>query len=78
MKAGKPGATIRLQSTDTWADFASAAHSGSGQWEYVFAVGSMPSAAPTFPARVKLQVAKGVQAWFDNVAVTPVADPSIL
>lgn len=77
MKAGKPGATIRLQSTDTWTDFATAAHSGSGEWEYVFAVGSMPHAPAAFPARVKLQVASGVQAWFDNVAVMPVTDPPV-
>src|SRR5262249_53861612 len=33
-KAYAQGATIRLQTTDTWKDFATAAHSGSGNWEY--------------------------------------------
>jgi N,N-dimethylformamidase beta subunit-like protein len=69
IKASKPGVTIRLQTTDTWADFANAAHSGSGAWEYVFAVGSTPNTNASVPARVKLQVPAGVQASFDNVAV---------
>jgi hypothetical protein len=58
-----------LQTTDTWTDFVSAAHSGSGKWEYLFAVGSPQGAQPLFPARVKIQVAAGLLAWFDNVVV---------
>lgn len=74
-KANAPGATIRLQRTDDWQDFAVAAHSGSGNWEYLFAVGSSVDGGASFPARVKIQVASGVQAWFDNVSVMPVPDP---
>jgi len=68
-KAYAPGATIRLQTTDTWADFVTAAHSGSGNWEYLFAVGSVQGAKPLSPARVKIQVAAGLRAWFDGVVV---------
>jgi len=74
-KTDKPGATIRLQTTDTWADFASAAHSGSGDWEYLFAIGSTPSSDASIPARVKIQVSAGVQAWFDNVTVVAIPKP---
>ncbi len=72
-KSSDPGATIRLQTTDTWTDFASAAHSGSGEWEYLFAVGRGPAAA-AYPARVKIQVAAGVAALFDDVSVIEVPD----
>ncbi len=72
-KSSSPGATIRLQSTDTWIDFASAAHSGSGDWEYLFAIGRLPN-AQAYPARVKIQLASGVQASFDNVSVVEVPD----
>ncbi|MGZ3546694.1 MAG: N,N-dimethylformamidase beta subunit family domain-containing protein [Vulcanimicrobiaceae bacterium] len=68
-RADAPGASIRLQTTDTWTDFAIAQHSGSGRWEYLFATGSPGDAAASFPARVKIQVAAGVQAWFDDVIV---------
>ena len=69
-KAYARGATIRLQTTDTWTDFATAAHSGSGEWEYLLAVGSPPGTAPLVPVRVKIQVAGGQRAWFDNVTLT--------
>jgi hypothetical protein len=72
-KSSQPGATIRLQSTDTWTDFANAAHSGGGNWEYIFAVGRLPVGA-AYPARVKIQLASGVQALFDNVSVVEVPD----
>jgi hypothetical protein len=68
-KADRRGATIRLQSTDTWRDFAIAEHSGSGVWEYLCAVGMVDDEGPIFPARVKIQVADGVVASFDNVVV---------
>jgi hypothetical protein len=68
------GATLRLQSTDTWADFATAAHSGGGGWEYIFAVGSLNDGAAPFPARVKIQVAAGTRAWFDDVSVMEITD----
>jgi N,N-dimethylformamidase beta subunit-like protein len=68
-KAYAPGATIRLQTTDTWTDFIMAAHTGSGNWEYLFAVGSRQVAPPLFPARVKIQVAGGLRAWFENVVI---------
>jgi hypothetical protein len=59
-KADQRGATIRLQSTDAWRDFAIAAYSGSGNWEYLCAVGTVDDEGPIFPARVKIQVADGV------------------
>ena len=48
-------------------------HSGSGGWEYIFAVGSSDE-ADTFAARVKLQLAAGVEAVFDNVSVFEIPD----
>jgi hypothetical protein len=67
-KTDQPGATIRLQSTDpAWADFAIAEHSGSGNWEYLSAVGTSNDEGEKF--RVKIQVAQGVIAFFDNVTV---------
>jgi hypothetical protein len=74
-KASQLGATIRLQSTVTWEDFAIAEHPGDGNWHYLFAVG-VPGAdeTPTFPARVKIQVAGGI-ALFDNVQVEAVGPP---
>jgi hypothetical protein len=68
-KTNHPGATIRLQSTGTWHDFAIAEHSGSGKWEYLSAVGAINDEGPIFPARVKIQIATGVIAFFDNVVV---------
>lgn len=68
-KAKQPGATIRLQSTTTWRDFATAEHTGSGDWEYLCAVGMLADEGPLFPARVKIQVADGVVALFDKVTV---------
>src|SRR6202044_3437375 len=68
IKSEKGGATIRLQTTDTWADFASAEHSGDGEWEYVFASGTPPGSGEV-PTRVKLQVAAGTLAQFENVGV---------
>jgi hypothetical protein len=68
IKAGAGGATIRLQTTDTWTDFASAEHSGDAAWEYVFATGTPPGSGDV-PCRVKIQVAAGVTAQFQNVSV---------
>jgi hypothetical protein len=68
-KATKPGATIRLQSTTSWRDFAIAEHSGGGDWERLCAVGMLADEGALFAARVKIEVAEGVLAWFDNVAV---------
>ena len=68
IKSGAAGATIRLQTTDTWTDFASAEHSGGGAWEYVFATGTPPGSGDV-PSRVKIQVAAGVIAQFENVSV---------
>jgi len=73
-KASAPGATIRLQRTDTWADFATAAHSGSGEWEYLFAMGEITDSSSAVPARVKIQVAAGQEAWFDDVTVRAIPD----
>ncbi|MBV9439383.1 MAG: hypothetical protein JOZ24_05260, partial [Candidatus Eremiobacteraeota bacterium] len=70
IKAARPGATIRLQTTDTWADFASAAHAGDGAWEYVFAIGTPPGSG-NVPCRVKLQLASGATAQYENVSVIP-------
>jgi hypothetical protein len=72
VSADAAGATIRLQTTDSWVDFASAQHSGSGKWEYLFAVGSLPSGQPA-PCRVKLQVAAGVVARYARVGVFALA-----
>lgn len=71
-KSDSPGATLRLQTTDTWIDVVQASHSGSGEWEYLFAVSPAQSAA--YPARVKIQVASGVVAWFDGVSVVQILD----
>jgi hypothetical protein len=68
VKADKQGAIICLQSKSSWQDFAVAGHSGSGDWEYLSAVGTLND-GEKFPGRVKLQVAKGVTAFFDNVTV---------
>jgi hypothetical protein len=68
-KTDRRGATIRLQSTDTWRDFATAEHSGSNEWEYLGAIGHVDDEEPLFPARVKIQVADDVVAYFDNVVV---------
>lgn len=77
VKSSTAGATVRLQSTDTWTDFAVAAHSGSGEWEYVFAIGSPNRGAAAVPARVKLQVAAGGQAVYDDVSVVEIVDHSL-
>jgi hypothetical protein len=63
------GATIRLQVLvdREWQDFGVAEHSGSGAWEYLCAVGRVDQYGPLFKARVKLQVAGGNQALFDDV-----------
>lgn len=68
-----PGATIRLQTTDSWTDFASATHSGNGRWEYLFAVGSIAENRAT-PFRVKLQVAQGGIALFARISLVRGAD----
>lgn len=68
IRADGAGATIRLQTTDTWTDFASAEHSGNGVWEYVFATGAAPGSGDV-PSRLKIQVAAGVKAQFENVSV---------
>ena len=78
IKAADRGATIRLQTTDTWIDFAQAEHSGSGDWEYIFARGSVGRSDASIPARVKIQVASGGRAIFDAVTVLEltVAEPN--
>lgn len=76
-KSSSAGATIRLQTTtDTWRDFAIAEHTGSGQWEYLFAIGSLDQGAVPFPARVKIQLVQGGHALFDNVAVLEIEEPA--
>jgi hypothetical protein len=74
MKASAPGCTIRLQTTDHFHDFATAAHSGNGQWEYVFATGS-PGGDGDIPVRVKIQIAAGAHAIADDVSVVDASDP---
>ncbi|NJR39016.1 MAG: hypothetical protein HC781_09485 [Leptolyngbyaceae cyanobacterium CSU_1_4] len=69
VKADRPGATLRLQSTQTWRDFAIARHSGSGDWELIRAIGKVEDESPMFSARVKLQVEAGVTAMYDQVRV---------
>ena len=69
VKANRPGATLRLQSTQTWRDFAIARHSGSGDWELIRAIGKVEDESPMFSARVKLQVDAGVTAMYDQVRV---------
>ena len=68
-KASYPGASIRIQSTTSWRDFAISEHSGSGEWEYLCAVGMLDDEGPLFPARVKIQAAGGLIARFDNVSL---------
>jgi hypothetical protein len=74
-KAAQPGATLRLQSTVTWEDFAVAEHPGDNNWHYLYAVG-VPGVneTPAFPARVKIQVSGGI-ALFDNVRIDAIAPP---
>lgn len=72
IRAGSAGATIRLQTTDTWTDFASAEHSGDGAWEFAFATGTPPGSGD-IPSRVKIQVAAGTTAQFENVSVFAVS-----
>jgi hypothetical protein len=71
-RAHHPGATLRLQSMESWLDFAVAEHPGDGNWHYLHAVG-LPnnSESPVFPARVKIQVAQG-SAQFDSVQVNAI------
>jgi hypothetical protein len=69
VKANRPGATLRLQSTQTWRDFAIARHSGSGEWELIRAIGKVEDESPMFSARVKLQVDAGVTAMYDQVRI---------
>lgn len=69
VRAATRGATIRLQTTDTWTDFTSAEHSGNDRWEYLFAHGSIARSDPAIPARVKLQVAGGARATYAQVVV---------
>ena len=73
-QASAPGATLRLQTTDTWTDVALAEHSGSGDWEYLFFQYTSPTGGASTPARAKIQVAGGTTAWFDNVSVLKRAD----
>lgn len=75
VRASSRGATIRLQTTDTWTDFGRAEHSGNGQWEYLFALGT-PGRDGAVPARVKLQVAAGTQAVYGGVTVVPAFAPA--
>lgn len=74
-RASFPDATLRLQSIDSWQDFAIAEHPGDGNWHYLQAVG-LPDAGerPVFRARVKIQVAQDV-AWFDSVQVEAIPAP---
>jgi hypothetical protein len=74
-KAYAAGATLRLQSTNTWIDFAVATHSGSGEWEYLYTVGSAQGELPLFPARVKIQVEGDITAWFDSVSIAQLPGP---
>ena len=68
-KADCPGATIRLQSTKSWRDFAIAEHSGSSEWEYLWAAGAVDDEGSVFPARAKIEVCEGVIASFNDISV---------
>jgi hypothetical protein len=74
-RADQPGATIRLQSIASLIDFTIAEHPGDGRWHYLHAYG-VPDAPedPVFPARVKLQVARGI-AHFDSIKIEAIAQP---
>jgi len=67
--ANGPGATVRLQETSTYQDFAIAEHSGNSKWEYLSTVGKFDSETVAFPVRVKLQVATGTAAYFDDITL---------
>lgn len=72
--ASAPGATVRLQTTDTWVDLASAEHSGSGAWECLF-TSVHRDVDSSAPVRVKLQVAGGTTARFTCVKAVKLVDP---
>ncbi len=67
--ADRPGATLRLQSMETWKDWAIAEHPGNGQWVYVAAIAQPGTEAAQFPTRVKVEVKGGVIANFDEIRV---------
>ena len=77
-KASAPGASLRLQSMNTWDDFAIAQHSGSGVWELLTAIGMKDDEGPLFLGRVKIQLDAGVTAFFDDVRVEVVSGTSPL
>lgn len=70
VRASAAGATIRLQTTDSWSDVASVEHTGSGRWEFLFARASLERDDAAVPIRVKLQVAAGSAATFGGIVVT--------
>ena len=67
VQSSHAGVTVRLQSTESWIDFAIAEHSGGGQWEYLTAIGQVSDAGPLVSGRAKFQVAAGSVAVFDDV-----------
>lgn len=69
VRSDRPGATLRLQSINTWNDFVVARHSGSGQWEYISAISKPSNEVDDFPARVKVEVTSGVIAQVEQVMV---------
>lgn len=69
VRSSRPGATLRLQSINTWKDFVVARHSGSGQWEYISAISKPLNEVDGFPARVKVEVTSGVIAQVEQVMV---------
>lgn len=62
--------TIRLQTTDDYVDFAIANYTGTTNWQEITAVGIINSSEIVLkPARVKIEVASGIIAFFDEVIV---------
>lgn len=67
---GTNNITIRLQTTDDYLDFAIANYTGSEFWQEISAIGSINSADTLLrPARVKIQVASNLIAYFDEIVV---------
>lgn len=62
--------TIRLQTTDDYNDFAIANYTGTEFWQEISAVGIIINTENILrPARVKIQVASNVIAYFDEIVV---------
>ena len=74
LQAGEdePPVTIRLQEMNTWEEFAIAEYGNWHFWQEISAEGSFsanPNREGLVQVRVKIQVAAGYAAYFDDVTV---------